>query len=105
MGSDRDRRLKCNGTNLVTGLAAGSECFGKVSDAVELIVLEAVDQIDQQFLTDAANEARRMKEVPFFPAGELVYPHAHVFLINLQGALSTQDRLSREREREKGRGS
>ena len=60
------RRLKWKSTNLVTGLAAGSECFGEMSDAVQLVVLEAVDQIDQQLLTDAANEARRMEQISLF---------------------------------------
>lgn len=57
------RMSEKDGTNLVTGLAAWSECFGKVSDAVQLIVFEAVDQVDQQLLTDAANETRRMQQI------------------------------------------
>lgn len=35
------------GTYLVTSVAPGSECFGEVSNAVEPLVPDAVDKVDQ----------------------------------------------------------
>lgn len=76
-----------------------------MSDAVQFLVLDAVDEVDQQLLAHAAHEARGMEEVASGRvACELVCPHAHVLLINLRGALSAQDRLAGESRQKKGTG-
>ena len=93
----RDRRRI--GTNLVARLTAWPECLRKVSDAKQLPVLDAVDQVDQQLLAHGADEARGMEEVDCFVVGKLVCPHTHVLLINLSRALSAQDRLATQERR------
>lgn len=55
--SGRKRKEK---TNLVAGGAARLELLGVVTLAVELLLVDAVSQVDQQFGTGGALEAGRM---------------------------------------------
>jgi len=60
---------KYNGAYLVASGAAGLESFRVMSPAKESAIAVKVDQIDEQFPTDAAGETARMPTVGWSGAG------------------------------------
>lgn len=71
-------------THLIAGLAAGLEPFGVVPAAVDLSVLEEVDQIDQQLAAGDTLEALR---VPTAAVTSPARKHGYVSAADLSAAL------------------
>lgn len=72
------------GAHLVAGLAAGLESLGVVPAAVDLSVLEEVDEIDQELAAGDAPEALR---VPTAAVTGATGKHGYVSTADLSAAL------------------